>query len=508
MNASKYTLKAIKTASSQQDAGTRDRFSQGKPLWARALAQSSLEFGPTPLRIISGKVPMGLRGTFYQNGAGLLERGGQRLNHWFDGDGGILAVHFTDQGAIGLYRYVKTSAFEAEQRAGKFLYPGFGQKALLGGGILRKNPANTAVLAFQNKLLALWEIGSPYVLDPETLETLGVEQFNSLTKTKPFSLASWLSLNFQPFSAHPKQDPTTGQIYNFGVSYGVVPKINLYKMSSNGHIRRQAKIPLGRFSMLHDFCLAGNYLIFFVPPIEIDISRVLLGLKSPNDSIEWHPHLGTDIIIVDCETLQEVGRYQTEAWYQLHIINGYVDKDGSAVIDFVRYPDLQPNQLFAQAITGCLDTSLNGKPWRLRLNPKNGQVSENIQLLDLVCEFPKVSPFELGSTTRRMYLNACVPDKAKIGNDIFNTIVCLNADTGKITLAQPGSGCYPTEPIYVPDRFTDNEGWILSVVFDGNQDKSTVHIYDAKQLEQEPVCVLELPHIVPFGFHGTWRTIS
>ena len=36
--------------------------------WARALIQPPTEFEPTPLPIISGTIPTGLRGSLYRNG--------------------------------------------------------------------------------------------------------------------------------------------------------------------------------------------------------------------------------------------------------------------------------------------------------------------------------------------------------------------------------------------------------------------------------------------------------
>ncbi|HEY9741210.1 MAG TPA: carotenoid oxygenase family protein, partial [Coleofasciculaceae cyanobacterium] len=53
--------------------------------WAKAIAQPAQEFPPTPLPILSGKIPEGLRGSLYRNGPGRLERGGVRVGHWFDG---------------------------------------------------------------------------------------------------------------------------------------------------------------------------------------------------------------------------------------------------------------------------------------------------------------------------------------------------------------------------------------------------------------------------------------
>ncbi|WP_118171674.1 carotenoid oxygenase family protein [Nostoc sphaeroides] len=89
--------------------------------WAGAIAKPAKEFPPTQLPIISGKIPDGLRGTLYRNGPARLERGGIRMGHWFDGDGAILAVNFTDAIATGVYRYVQTSGYQEEAAAGKLL---------------------------------------------------------------------------------------------------------------------------------------------------------------------------------------------------------------------------------------------------------------------------------------------------------------------------------------------------------------------------------------------------
>src|SRR4028119_297094 len=178
-----------------------------KPLmrraWAKAIAQPATEFPLTPLPILSGKIPEGLRGVLYRNGPGRLERGGVRVGHWFDGDGAILGVHFTDAGATGLYRYVQTCGYLEESAAGEFLYGNYGMTAPgpVWNQWLRpvKNAANTSVLALPDKLLALWEGGNPHALDLQTLETRGLDDLAGLSDELSYS-------------AHPKCDPQTGEI--------------------------------------------------------------------------------------------------------------------------------------------------------------------------------------------------------------------------------------------------------------------------------------------------------
>lgn len=51
------------------------------------------------------------------------------MGHWFDGDGAILGVHFTDAGANAVYRYVQTAGYKEEAAADKLLYGNYGMTA-------------------------------------------------------------------------------------------------------------------------------------------------------------------------------------------------------------------------------------------------------------------------------------------------------------------------------------------------------------------------------------------
>lgn len=472
----------------------RDRFAAGKPLWARAIAQPGQEFGPAPLRILAGTLPPGLRGSLYRNGPARLERGGKRVAHWFDGDGAILGVHFREQGAIATYRYVKTQGLQAEDRANQFLYPGYAQKVpgpfWKQWGRPAKNAANTSVIAVQEKLLALWEGGNPHALDLETLETWGLDQLGALTPT-------------QPYSAHPKRDPETGEIYNFGVVPGRQPHLQLYRSDRRGQIQQTQAIPLQRLSLVHDFALAGPYLVFLVPPLEAQLFGLLLGFQSYSEALQWRPEYGTQILVVDRQTLQAVKRFEVEPWYQWHIGNGYTDRDRTVVIDFVRYANFQTNQWLKQVATGYPQTPAEGRLWRLRFDPETGKILDNYPHLELNCEFPVVSPLESTHQATAIYLTAQSHPQAEVA-ELHNSLVRVEVETGQSTLAEMGAGCYPMEPIFAPDPQQPGQGWILTVVFDGHKDQSTVQIFSAEALDAGPICILELPEMIPFGFHGTW----
>ncbi|HEY9830322.1 MAG TPA: carotenoid oxygenase family protein [Stenomitos sp.] len=470
-----------------------------KPLtrraWANAIAQPAPEFPPTPLPLLSGQIPEGLRGSLYRNGPGRLERGGRRVGHWFDGDGAILGVHFTDAGAIGLYRYVQTSGYQDESQQEKFLYPNYGMTAP--GQIWQrwgkpvKNAANTSVLPLSDKLLALWEGGNPHALDLQTLETRGIDDLSQLDEGAPFS-------------AHPKCDPKTGEIFNFGVTVGLNITLKVYKSDPTGKIIQQSSVPLDGLSVLHDFVLAGQYLIFFVPPVRINLLKAGFGFSSYSDAMEWHAERPTQIIVLDRETLTLVSRTEAEPWFQWHFSNGYVDRDGMIAIDLVRYPNFQTNQYLKEIATGQTQTQVKGTLWQVRLNPQTGKVIQQVELLDRACEFPVVPPQFVGQASPDIYL-AVHRDGVDIRQELFGAIARFNTKTDHLAIAQMGENRYPSEPLYAADALNHNQGWVLTVVYDGNSNTSEVWIFDGDALDDEPVCRLGLPSIIPHSFHGKWK---
>ena len=121
----------------------------------------------------------------------------------------IQAFRFSDDGISHSGRFVRTAKYAAETEAGRFLYAAFGTQlegARPISGPDSLNVANTSVLPFAGELLALWEGGSAYRLDAETLATLGPKAWRR-------------DLTGMPFSAHPRVE-ADGTLWNFGVVNG------------------------------------------------------------------------------------------------------------------------------------------------------------------------------------------------------------------------------------------------------------------------------------------------
>ena len=55
------------------------------------------------------------------------------------------------------------------------------------------------------------------------------------------------------------------------------------------------------------------------------------------------------------------------------------------------------------------------------------------------------------------------------------------------------------------DSQKSDQGWLLTVIYDGNTHSSEVWVFASDALNQEPVCKLGLPSVIPHSFHGTWK---
>lgn len=470
--------------------------------WSRAVATPAVEFAPTPLPVLAGTLPPGLQGHLYRNGPARLQRGQQQVGHWFDGDGAVLGVRFDRERAVGTYRYVRSTGFVVEEEAGQYLFRGYGS---LGPGSLwqrlqaqLKNPANTSVLALDDRVLALWEGGLPHRLDPESLATLGTDSLGGLGAA-------------DTFSAHPKRHPRTGHWFNFGLQAGANATLKLYRSRPDGQVEQQAAIPLNGIPLIHDFVLADRYLVFCVPPLRLQALPAVLGLRSFSDALQWQPRRGTQLLVIDADSLEVVAWNQVEPWFQWHFGKGYLDADGSIELELVQYDDFTTNRQMREIGTGTVTTVADGRFCRLRLDPQTAAVQDQQVLLSRHCEFPvSVTDGAIGATAAAQvklaptYLNVHRTHPTPLG-ELFGAIARYDPGNDTLTVADAGPGCYPSEPIPVADRWQPDQTWVLTVVYDGFRHRSELWIYDGHNLQHSPVCRLQLPQVVPPSFHGTWK---
>jgi carotenoid cleavage dioxygenase len=85
-----------------------------------------------------------------------------------------------------------------------------------------------------------------------------------------------------------------------------------------------------------------------------------------------------------------------------------------------------------------------------------------------------------------------------------------DVQTGAAQLHALGANDAANEPVFVP-RSADapeGDGWLLAVVWRGEENRSDLLVLDAQNVDREPVATVRLPHRVPNGFHGSFRNLG
>lgn len=121
--------------------------------------------------------------------------------------------------------------------------------------------ANSNIIGHAGRLLALEEGHFPYLLDGG-LETVGPLDFGGALKGS--------------FTAHPKVCPVTGELIAFGYSL-LAPYLSYLRVSATGELAQVENITVGGPTMMHDFNVTRNYIIFMDLPAVFDLDMAMRG---------------------------------------------------------------------------------------------------------------------------------------------------------------------------------------------------------------------------------------
>ncbi len=177
------------------------------------------------------------------------------------------------------------------------------------------------------KLLALWEAAEPHRLDPQTLETIGIDYLDGLLQKG------------DAFAAHPKFDPDcegTQRMVNFGVKTGLSSTISLYEFTPDGELAHQHKHSVPGFAFLHDFAITPNYCIFVQNPVSFNPLPFVAGLKGAAECIQFNPKQPTKIVLIPRNGSDEVRFFDTDPCSVFHHANAF-EQAGQIVLDSVCY---------------------------------------------------------------------------------------------------------------------------------------------------------------------------
>ncbi len=490
--------------------------------WARGYESQPNEYACW-LEPSAGHIPAELHGTLYRNGPGLLDIAGYPVHHPFDGDGMVVAVSFRDGRAYYRNRFVRTAGYLAEQQAGRPLFRGVFGTQRPGGWFTNlldlrlKNVANTGILPWAGRLLALWEAAEPHRLDPFSLETLGLDRLDGLLRPG------------DAFAAHYHIDPAchwdggAPALVNFGVNVGRNTRIDLYEFDPAFRLARQRAFQIDGFAFLHDMAITPHYAIFIQNPVRYEALPYALGLQGAAQGLASVPGRSSTIIVLPRHTaLGEPRTFRAPGGFVWHHANAFEAGD-DLVIDSVwydAYVGIDPATDFRRIDFAALPP---GRLARTTLNLRTGAV-ERRQVDPRCCEFPVLHPAQVGRPYRYLYLAAA---DAPTGNAPLQAIWKLDLHTGNQQLWSAAPRGFVSEPIFVPrpksaavagavspdvgdplanSSALEDDGWLLVLLYDAARHETEVVILDAQDLARGPLARLGLGHHIPHGLHGAFSS--
>ena len=466
----------------------------GEAGWQSLLGISLTEDKHYRPRII-GRIPADLRGTLFRNGPGLFERNGVRKRHLLDGDGLAQAFHFGDSGVEYRARFVRTDKFLAESEKARYLHPTWstrapgGPAANLGGPILSQ--AGVTVVEKHGTLLAFDEVGLPYELDPVSLETTGRQS------AQPGE-------DDLDWKAHTKTDGQTGDWVMFGQSFGRQNHLHFCVTDAAGVRQSFRRIEVPHALYLHDCFLTANHVIFVLHPVVFSPFPFLLGMRSFIDSLGWKPALGNRVIVVEKSGDAPPLEMETQAAFMWHGLNAH-ESGRSIVADFVGYdvPDhfIGEDPHLAALMEGRSgQAEFPGTLRRYRIDTSNARIDEQL-LQDGSFEFPMIDPRVQGHAHTVSYMTHATGDHWH-----QDAVARVDVESGRSQVHRSGAQTAVGEPVFAPRPGGGiDEGWLLSLVLDGERGYSRLEILDAERVSEGPLATIELEHHVPISFHGWWQ---
>ncbi len=432
-----------------------------------------------------GKIPDALLGNFYRNGPGRVERNGQMVSHWFLGDGMVQRWHLEKNGISHRARFVDTYKYVGESRLNKVA---LNTTELPTRSNDDFNTANTSVLPLNGSLLALWEGGSAYELDPETLQTRGVKTWRD-------------DLQFAPFSAHPLPEKD-GSYWNFGlIPYAAEGLLLMYRISANGELSQQATITTHFTGMAHAFVQTERYLIVPLFPVIWDEANGITWF----DQASWQPQFGSRVLIIDKNTLSLVNTVALPAGLVFHY-GSAIDTATGIELFACWYDDAEFMYLnLQQTITNNFDAVKSARMTRIDIPLHGGSAKLHHSVTN--AEFPV---FDIRNLNHTHAVQFCISDMPNAVWKNNNGIARVDWRNGKIDRYHFGDYVFCEEHLFVadPKRQRAGAGWLLGTTLDCRRGITSLNIFDSEHLSDGPIARAHLPYAMPLGFHGAFKAVN
>ncbi|KAH6999202.1 carotenoid oxygenase [Ilyonectria sp. MPI-CAGE-AT-0026] len=453
---------------------------------------------------VEGDLPEELDGTFYRvmpdpQFAPFVED-----DPWFNGDGNITAFRFSKGNVHLQQKYVRTEKFIKEREAQRALGGKYRNKYTDAVEFKVRTTANTNIFYFNKVLLAIKEDAPPFAMDPITLETIGLCDFNG-------------QLPSLTFTAHPKLDPITKELVCFGYEAkgDGTPDVCFYNIGANGIFTEVVWLVSPVVGMIHDFAVTENWVLFPMIPQVCDIDR----LKQGGEHWQWDPKVPFYLGVLPRRGAKgdDVKWFKAPNAFPGHTTNAYETPEGNIVFDlpltdknvFFWWPDANGNAPNPHDI--------QAKYVRFTLDPQASELELPTPeiILERDMEFPRIDDRVSMKRHQHSFFDMMAPelgtDFAAIapvlggGHPLYNSLGHLDHQTGKLEVYFAGKTHMVQEPVFVPrsDDAPEGDGFLMALVNNYSTMSSELHILDSRDFSTARA-IVKLNIRLRAGLHGNW----
>jgi len=437
---------------------------------------------------VTGEIPTDLNGVYLRNGPNpRFEPKGDY--HPFDGDGMLHSAYF-EKGQLTIRnKWIQTEAWQREAESGHAEYWGIRQTLKGRQDQPIKDSANTDVIGHAGAAIANWYLaGTPYAIDPITLETLGPRE-------------GYLDALGSGMSAHCKVDQKTGELMYFDYSdqwpymwYGVVDK--------HGQMTHRTPVELPGNRLPHDMAITENYSILHDHPVYHDEEAREAGRHKVLFNSAMPSRLGVIPRKGDGESIRW---FDFSGAFIYHVINAWESGDEIVMVACRYMPARHPDGSFDDARTAKMIARLmmDARLWEYRMNLVTGECSERCLDAEHNVEFPSYDAGKTGRYTQYAYLVDHDPEILR-----WSGVCKYNTESGERLSAwtDDEAHCWYSEPWFAPadDQQREDHGYLVVFVWNDKAKTQELQVFDAANLSTGPIARVHMPHRIPPGFHACW----
>ena len=420
---------------------------------------------------VHGKIPEGLDGRFLRIGPNPIGPIDPLRFHWFVGTGIAHGLRLRGGGAEW-YRSRFVLDANAAEALGCAPIPGPGA-----GG--RDGVVNTHFTTAAGKLYALVEAGSlPIQLDDE-LGSVARSDFGGTLEAG--------------FTAHPRYDPATG--LQHAIVYEPGLPVRYLTLDAAGRASTVARIDLPHTPMIHDVAFTASSIVVLDLPVTFALRR--RGRARPGASGRAFPGSGT--------SGRPPGSGSCRATATWGGCDGSRPRAASSSTSSTPTTTATGPSSTWSATPGCSRPTKAGPTKGRPCWPAGRSTGRAAG-----------SSSRSSTSAARSSHGSTAPSRGVPTVTVTPRIASARAPHRAGRQARPGAGLVRGPRLRprprharaglrpAPDAVAEDEGWILSYVYDAGRDRSDVVILDARDFGGDPIATIRLPVRVPYGFHGGW----